>query len=342
MSALLEIDDLRTHFVVGGGKSGAGRRTVRAVDGVSLSIAEGETLGLVGESGCGKSTLGRTIVRLNRPTAGRVLFEGRDLASVSGRELRETRRRVQMVFQDPFSSLDPRKSVGQILSEPLRIHRIGDRRSRPGRVAELLDMVGLRPEMASRYPHEFSGGQRQRVGIARALALEPKMIICDEPVSALDVSVQAQVLNIIERLRDELSLTCLFIAHDLSVVRHVSSRIAVMYLGKVVEVATRDQLFSSPQHPYTRALLSAVPSPDPTTERTRSRIILSGELPSASNPPSGCHFRTRCPLATDICASEEPSLELKASGGVVACHHVPQPAAAGPTSVGSRGSGESG
>ena len=263
MTALLEIDGLRTHFVVGGGKSAAGRRTVRAVDGVSLSIAEGETLGLVGESGCGKSTLGRTIVRLNRPTEGRVLFQGRDLASVSGRELRETRRRVQMVFQDPFSSLDPRKSVGHILSEPLRIHRIGDRRSRPARVAELLDMVGLRPEMASRYPHEFSGGQRQRIGIARALALEPKMIICDEPVSALDVSVQAQVLNIIERLRDELSLTCLFIAHDLSVVRHVSSRIAVMYLGKVVEVATRDQLFSSPQHPYTRALLSAVPSPDP-------------------------------------------------------------------------------
>jgi oligopeptide/dipeptide ABC transporter ATP-binding protein len=323
MSDLLEIDGLRTHFTVGG-RSGGGRQTVRAVDGVSLRVAEGETLGLVGESGCGKSTLGRTIVRLHRPTEGRVLFEGRDLASVSGRELRETRRRAQMVFQDPFSSLDPRKSVQQILTEPLRIHRIGNRRSRPTRVAELLEMVGLRPEMAARYPHEFSGGQRQRIGIARALALEPKMIICDEPVSALDVSVQAQVLNVIERLRDELSLTCLFIAHDLSVVRHVCSRIAVMYLGKVVEIGTREQLFNSPQHPYTQALLSAVPSPDPAVERTRSRIILSGELPSAANPPSGCRFRTRCPLATEICTREEPALEAKASGGLVACHHVPR------------------
>ena len=322
MTDLLEIEGLRMHFTSGGGLFAPERRTVRAVDGVNLKVVEGETFGLVGESGCGKSTLGRTIVRLNQPTEGRVLFQGRDLASVEGRELRDMRRQVQMVFQDPFSSLDPRKTVQRILAEPLKVHRLGNRRERAHRVAELLNLTGMRPEMAERYPHEFSGGQRQRIGIARALASKPSLIICDEPVSALDVSVQAQILNLIEKLRDELSLTCLFIAHDLSVVRHICSRIGVMYLGKVVEIAPRDQLFSAPTHPYTQALLSAVPSPDPVTERSRSRVILTGEIPSAANPPSGCRFRTRCPLATDLCAAIEPVLELKTTGNMVACHMV--------------------
>ena len=323
---LVDVRGLKVHFPI---KLGVVfDRTVGyvyAVDGVDLQIRRGETYGLVGESGCGKSTLGRAILNLETVTAGSVTFDGVDVASLKGETLRRQRQHMQMVFQDPMSSLDPRQSVESLLVEGMRAHGLDtDKVATQARLRELLSAVGLPTAALAKYPHEFSGGQRQRIGIARALSVGPTLIVADEPVSALDVSVQAQVLNVIERLRDELSLTCLFIAHDLSVVRHVCSRIAVMYLGKVVEIATREQLFNSPQHPYTQALLSAVPSPDPAVERTRSRIILSGELPSAVNPPSGCRFRTRCPLTTEICTREEPALEAKASGGLVACHHVAQ------------------
>jgi oligopeptide transport system ATP-binding protein len=323
MTDLVDIQDLKTHF--GGQSHSIGRAAgsaIRAVDGVTLKIAGGDTMGLVGESGCGKSTLGRSIVRLHRPTAGRILYDGQDMATVSGSQLRRMRRRVQMVFQDPFSSLDPRMRIGDTLAEPLRVHRLARGAAKGRRVTELLELVGMRAEAADRFPHEFSGGQRQRIGIARALSVDPAFLICDEPVSALDASVQAQILNLLEDLRNQLNLTCLFIAHDLSVVRHICSRVAVMYLGKIVEVASKDDLFATPLHPYTQALLSAVPVPEPSVERKRQRIILSGDVPSAANPPAGCRFHTRCPFAIDRCRVDEPALEEKRPGHVVACHLV--------------------
>ena len=295
---------------------------VHAVDDVSIELRTGETLGLVGESGCGKSTLARCIARLYPLTAGSVVFEGQDISRLSRRQLRPVRRELQMVFQDPYASLNPRKRVGEILSEPLRIHRHGNRDEIKRRVRELLELVGLSPEHINRYPHEFSGGQRQRIGVARALALHPKLIIADEPVSALDVSIQAQVINLLDDLQDELSLTYVFIAHDLGVVRHVSDRIAVMYLGKIVEVSPAEELYHRPIHPYTEALLSAVPIPDPDLSARRERIVLEGDVPSPISPPSGCRFHPRCRYATEICAQEEPPLVAHgAAGHVAACHH---------------------
>jgi oligopeptide transport system ATP-binding protein len=306
---LLEVRHLVKHFPVGGGFLGGHRGLVRAVDDVSFAIRRGETLGLVGESGCGKTTTGRAILQLERPTSGQVLFEGRDLTKLDETELRDTRRRMQVIFQDPYSSLNPRMTVGQMLAEPLAVHGIvRDATARAARVRDLLERVGLLPQHASRYPHELSGGQRQRVGIARALAMEPTLIVCDEPVSALDVSIQAQIINLLEDLQQELGLTYLFIAHDLAVVRHISDRIAVMYLGKIVEIADRRALYEDPQHPYTRALLAAVPIPDPVVEAQRERIVLGGEVPSPLNPPTGCVFHPRCPIAVDRCPREVPEL----------------------------------
>ena len=281
---------------------------IKAVDGVSFFIRRGETLGLVGESGCGKTTLGRCISRLYRPTSGEVLFEGKDLIKMEGEALRQLRQRMQIIFQDPFGSLDPRMKCGDIVSEPLKVHRIGQYKEHPEQINNLLMMVGLDPDMADRFPHELSGGQRQRIGIARALSLKPSFIICDEPVSALDVSIQAQIINLLKDLQAELNLTYLFIAHDLAVVRHISDRIAVMYLGRIVEVASKADLYVNPLHPYTIALLSAVPIPDPAVESTRERIILPGDVPSPLNPPSGCNFHPRCPRATDLCSKEVPEL----------------------------------
>lgn len=320
---LLEVRDLRMHFPVRGGLWLRARAWCRAVDGVSLTLRAGETLGLVGESGCGKSTLGKTIVRLNRPTSGQVLFEGADLAPLSQRALKPIRRDIQMVFQDPGESLNARHSVGQILAEPFVIHRIGTAADRPARVAALLERVGLPASAADRFPFEFSGGQRQRIGIARALALNPKLIICDEPVSALDVSIQGQVLNLLLDLQRELGLAYLFIAHDLAVVKHVSDRVAVMYLGHIVELADADTLYRRAAHPYTRALISAIPAPEP--RRTSSRIVLGGDVPSPINPPSGCPFHPRCPHATERCKTEKPGLRTPDPVGrpdhVVACHY---------------------
>jgi len=306
---LLQVDSLVKHFSIGGGIVGGHAGQVRAVDGVSFSIRRGETLGLVGESGCGKTTTGRCILLLERPTSGRIMFEGVDLVTLDEAAMRAVRRRIQVIFQDPYSSLNPRMTIGQILAEPLEVHGIvREKKARAERVRELLTQVGLLPQHALRYPHQLSGGQRQRVGIARALAMEPALIVCDEPVSALDVSIQAQIINLLEDLQARYGLTYLFIAHDLSVVRHISDRVAVMYLGKVVEITDRTRLYEEPLHPYTRALLSAVPIPDPELEARREHTVLRGEVPSAVNPPSGCVFHPRCPIAVDRCAAAVPPL----------------------------------
>lgn len=319
---LLEVTDLVKHFPV---KSGVviDREVarVRAVDGVSLHLDEGETLGLVGESGCGKSTLCRVILQLLTPTSGSVRFAGEELVGKSARQLRPVRRHIQMIFQDPYASLNPRKRVGQIVGDPMELHGLATGGDVKRRVQELLDRVGLRPEHYNRYPHEFSGGQRQRIGIARALALQPRLIIADEPVSALDVSVQAQIVNLLKDLQDEFRLSYLFVAHDLGVVRHVSDRVAVMYLGKIVETATADGLYRAPVHPYSTALLSAVPIPDPRRNAARERIVLEGDVPSPSDPPPGCHFHTRCPYATAECRVDEPALVDHRPAHLAACHH---------------------
>ncbi|WP_059015439.1 dipeptide ABC transporter ATP-binding protein [Mycobacterium sp. M26] len=319
---LLEVTDLVVHFPI---KSGivVDREVARvhAVDGVSFTLHEGETLGLVGESGCGKSTLCRAILQLVAPTSGSVRFDGQELVGLSRRALRPLRREMQMIFQDPFASLNPRKRVGQIIGDPLELHGLASGAELKRRVQDLLDRVGLQAEHYNRYPHEFSGGQRQRIGIARALALQPKLIIADEPVSALDVSVQAQIINLLEELQEEFGLSYLFVAHDLGVVRHVSDRVAVMYLGKVVENSDSDGLYDSPLHPYTNALLSAVPIPDPRKNLDRERITLEGDVPSPIDPPPGCRFHTRCVSATDICRTEEPALTAHGDSHVVACHH---------------------
>jgi len=317
MSAnLLEVNNLTKFFNVGGGHQ------LKAVNDISFQLRKGETLGLVGESGCGKSTAGRTILRLYEPTNGEVKFEGTNIYSLSGSKMKALRRNMQMIFQDPYASLNPRMTVTDIIGEALDVHRlVGSRAERKKRVEELLDLVGLNPDHATRYPHEFSGGQRQRIGIARALAVDPKFIVCDEPISALDVSIQAQVVNLLMKLQKQFGLTYLFIAHDLAMVKHISDRVAVMYLGKMVELTTAEELYANPMHPYTRALLSAIPIPDPEVEANRERIVLKGDLPSPIHPPSGCHFRTRCPMATEKCAKEEPRfLEVK-PGHWTACHY---------------------
>jgi len=295
---------------------------IRAVDDISFFIRKGETFGLVGESGSGKTTVGRTILQLYRPTSGKVYFDGVDLTTLKGEELRRMRRRMQIIFQDPYASLNPRMTVGDIIGEPLEIHGIAKGKEKRERVMELLQIVGLNPYFINRYPHEFSGGQRQRIGVARALAMYPEFIVCDEPISALDVSIQAQIINLLEELQEKFGLTYLFIAHDLAVVRHISDRVAVMYLGKIVELTDRDTLYNNPLHPYTQALLSAIPIPDPVVEERRRRIILKGEIPSPANPPSGCRFHTRCPVVMDICREVEP--EFKDVGGEhwVACHRI--------------------
>lgn len=323
---LIDVRDLKMHFPLTRGL--VLQRTVgyvRAVDGISFSIARGQTLGLVGESGSGKTTIGRTIVRLYKPTEGQILFENQDIAQLEGEQLRKVRRQVQMVFQDPYASLNPRFTVGSLIAEPMHIYNLGSGSEIRDKAAELLRVVGLRPEYIDRYPHEFSGGQRQRIAVARALAINPEFVIADEPVSALDVSVRAQVLNLLQHLQQQFNLTYLFISHDLGVVRHVADRIAVMYLGKIVELADRDELYASPKHPYTKALLSAVPIPDPILEKKRRRIILSGDQPSPINMPSGCRFHTRCPMAQQICREIEPVFEAKEGREhYAACHFADQ------------------
>ena len=331
---LLKVDNLKVHFPI---RTGFLQRTigaVKAVDGISFEVRRGETLGLVGESGCGKSTTGRAVIRLNRPTSGTVRFDDVDLYSLDANALRRLRRRMQIIFQDPYSSLDPRMTVNAIIGEPIDTHGLMKGAAKRERIAELLEIVGLDPRYVNRYPHEFSGGQRQRIGVARALAVEPEFIVCDEPISALDVSIQAQVLNLLVDLRERLGLTYLFIAHDLSVVKHISDRVAVMYLGKLVEIGPPDILYNGPGHPYTRALLSAVPVPDPVTERRRKRVILKGDVPSPANPPSGCRFHTRCWLYERLgkpenCRTEDPPLRVSYAKGwslegdhLAACHYA--------------------
>jgi oligopeptide/dipeptide ABC transporter ATP-binding protein len=316
--SLLEIHNLRKHFPVGDGLFSRNKGMVKAVDGVNLTINEGETLGLVGESGCGKSTLGRTILRLIEPTGGEVIFHGKNLLSLSARELRDTRREMQIIFQDPYASLNPRMRVGDIVGEGLEIHKLAKGKAKRDRVMELLHQVGLREDHYPRYPHEFSGGQRQRIGIARALAVDPKFIVCDEPVSSLDVSIQAQIINLLQELQEKMHLTYLFISHDLRVVEHISHRVAIMYLGKVVEIARSDTIYRDAKHPYTRALLSAVPIPD--TNRKKERVVLEGDVPSPVNPPSGCSFHPRCAYREAICSQAEPPLEFGGEGHGVACH----------------------
>ncbi len=320
---LLEVRNLKQYFPVKGGFLGRTINQVKAVDDVTFDIYEGETLSVVGESGCGKSTTGRAILRLEEPTDGKVHFQGEDLLALSKRQMREKRKDLQVIFQDPYASLNPRQTVGQILMEAMQIQNIGPKSVRRKKAIELLETVGLNAEHIDRFPHEFSGGQRQRIGIARALSVDPKLIICDEAVSALDVSIQAQVLNLLKRLQREFNLTYLFIAHDLGVVRHISDRIIVMYLGKIVEIADKKSLFENPQHPYTKALLSAIPVPNP--EKKKERIMLKGDVPSPIDPPQGCRFHTRCPFATDICRTDQPklrNLEHMKEGHRGACHHM--------------------
>jgi oligopeptide transport system ATP-binding protein len=319
-NTLLRVENLVKHFPIKQGiiiqkQIGA----VHAVDGISFEVRRGETLGLVGESGCGKSTTGRTILQLFRPTSGSVHFDGVDLVNLKGEDLRKMRRKVQMIFQDPYASLNPRMTIGEIVGEPLVVHKVATQKEINERVASLLELVGLNAAFSTRYPHEFSGGQRQRIGVARALALQPSFIVCDEPISALDVSIQAQVVNLLEDLQKQFNLTYLFIAHDLSMVRHISNRVAVMYLGVIVELANRDELYLKPLHPYTQALLSAVPIPDPVADAKRERVILKGDVPSPVNPPSGCRFRTRCPIAEDVCAESRPEFREIKPGHFVAC-----------------------
>ncbi len=319
---LLEVRDLYKYFPISAGVFSRHVGDVRAVDGVDFTIKKGETLGLVGESGSGKTTAGRVVLRLLEATKGQVFFDGRDIGALGREDVRKLRKEMQIIFQDPYASLNPRMTVGDIVSEPLRIHGLATGKDAEARVQELLRLVGLQPYHANRYPHEFSGGQRQRVGIARSLAVSPKFIVADEPVSALDVSIQAQVINLLQDLQQQFGLTYLFIAHDLSVVRHISTRVAVMYVGKIVEIANRDDLYANPLHPYTQALLSAIPIPDPRVESRRKRIILTGDIPSPVNPPPGCRFHTRCPVAFDRCKVEVPPLNTYASGHVAACHWV--------------------
>jgi len=320
---LVDVHNLKIYFPVTAGFL-ISRKVAdnKAVDGVTFDIRRGETLGLVGESGCGKSTTGRAILQLYKPTDGNIYFEGTDLTTLKGNDLRRMRRRMQMIFQDPYASLNPRMSVRDIVGEPLVIHKIGNTKERRERVAELMRIVGLNPYYASRFPHEFSGGQRQRIGVARALAVDPDFIVCDEPVSALDVSIQAQVINLLEELQEQFNLTYLFIAHDLAVVRHISDRVAVMYLGKLMELADRNEIYENPLHPYTKALLSAVPIPDPLLEKKRERIILTGDVPSSLRPPRGCVFHTRCPIAIDECREVIPEWREVTAGHWVACHRV--------------------
>ena len=319
---ILRVEGLKMYFPIRRGVFQRHVGDIKAVDGISFNVKKGETLGLVGESGCGKTTTGRAIIRLYDPTGGHVYFEGNDMATLKGDDLRKMRRRIQMIFQDPYASLNPRMSVESIVAEPLVVHNLVSGKERDELVDHLLTIVGLNPNLKKRYPHEFSGGQRQRIGLARSLALNPSLIVCDEPISALDVSIQAQVVNLLEDLQEKLGLTYIFIAHDLSMVRHISDRVAVMYLGKIMELTDRDTLYANPLHPYTQALLSAVPVPDPSIEENRKRILLEGDLPSPANPPKGCNFCTRCPVAKDICFEEEPEFIEVEPGHYCACHFV--------------------